>query len=127
MSAGHAVSIHGEGGSIGFVPFDQVHGDIHSLGLRFGSVVYSTDVSDFPKESLPQLHKLDVWILDSLRMRSHPSHLSVGEALDWIARKSPKRAILTHLHNELDYEVLRAKLPEGVEPAYDGLEFTIPA
>lgn len=127
LTHGHPVTVHGEGGSIGIVPFRQIHGDIDSLGLRFGDVAYSTDVSEFPPESWPHLQKLDLWILDSLRQRSHPSHLSVGEALDWIVRKKPKHAVLTHLHNELDYETLKAKLPEGVEPGWDGLEFSFKA
>jgi len=127
LTHGHPVSVHGEGGSIGIVPFRQIHGDIDSLGLRFGDVAYSTDVSEFPQESWAHLQKLDLWILDSLRWRSHPSHLSVEEALGWIARKKPKHAVLTHLHNELDYEALKAKLPEGVEPGWDGLEFSFKA
>ncbi|NLH79823.1 MAG: MBL fold metallo-hydrolase [Phyllobacteriaceae bacterium] len=127
LSVGHAISIPGEGGSIAVTPFRQIHGEIDSLGLRFGGVAYSTDVSDFPKESLTALQKLDLWILDALRIRSHPSHLSVEEAIGWIGREKPKRAVLTHLHNELDYEALKAKLPAGVEPAFDGLELTFPA
>ncbi|MCE1238055.1 MAG: MBL fold metallo-hydrolase [Hyphomicrobiales bacterium] len=124
---GHVISIHGDGGSIAVLPFRQSHGEIDSLGLRFGDVAYSTDVSDFPTESLPHLQKLDLWILDALRTRTHPSHLSVDEAVAWIGRKKPKHAVLTHLHNELDYATLKAKLPAGVEPAWDGLEFVFPA
>lgn len=124
LTVGHPVSIPGEGGAIALTPFRQIHGEIDSLGLRIGGVAYSTDVSDFPPESLPQLHKLDLWILDALRLRSHPSHLSVDEALGWIARKKPKHTVLTHLHNELDYEALKTRLPEGVEPGWDGLEIS---
>ncbi len=127
LTIGHSASIPGEGGSIAVTPFRQIHGDIDSLGLRFGGVAYSTDVSDFPKESLPHLQKLDLWIVDALRTRSHPSHLSVDEALDWIGRGKPKHAVLTHLHNELDYDLLKARLPAGVEPGFDGLEFTFAA
>ena len=53
----------------------------------------------------------------------HPSHMNLDEALDWIGRVKPKRAILTNLHSDLDYEALRAKLPANVEPAYDGMQF----
>jgi len=56
-----------------------------------------------------------------LRYRPHPSHFSVDEALEWIARLAPRRAILTNLHSDLDYEELRTRLPSNVEPAYDGL------
>jgi phosphoribosyl 1,2-cyclic phosphate phosphodiesterase len=78
-----------------------------------------------PEESLPLLENLDVWIVDALRYTRHPSHFSVEEALDWITRLRPKRAILTHLNMDLDYETLRAELPEGVEPAYDGMRFEL--
>lgn len=126
LRVGHPAAIHGEGGSIPVLPFRQIHGDIDTLGLRFGDVVYSTDVSAIPDESLPYLQKLDLWILDALRWRSHPSHLSVEEAVGWIARKKPKHALLTHLHNDIDYQTLAAFLPDGVEPAWDGMELSFP-
>ena len=63
----------------------------------------------------------DTWIVDALRFTPHPSHFSVSDALAWIERIKPKRAILTNMHTDLDYEVLRAKLPPHVEPAYDGM------
>lgn len=68
---------------------------------------------------------LDVWILDALRFRPHPSHFSVDDALAWIARLKPRRAILTNLHTDLDYEDLRRRLPPGVEPAYDGMKIEL--
>ena len=64
---------------------------------------------------------IEVWIVDALRYRPHPSHLSVDRALAWIERIEPRRAILTNLHSDLDYETLRARLPAHVEPAFDGL------
>ena len=79
---------------------------------------YSCDLSGLPDESLPALAGLDVWIVDALRYTPHPSHLSVAEALDWIERLKPQRAILTNLHADLDYDALRAELPPHVEPAY---------
>ena len=70
-------------------------------------------MSDFPEESLQALQDLDVWILDALRYTPHPSHLSVEQALAFIARVKPKRAVLTHMHVDLDYETLRRELPDG--------------
>jgi phosphoribosyl 1,2-cyclic phosphate phosphodiesterase len=67
---------------------------------------------------------LDVWIVDALRWTPHPTHAHVARALEWIARAKPRRAILTNLHIDLDFKALSAKLPAGVEPAYDGLRFT---
>ena len=74
-----------------------------------------------PKHSLRWLEGLDLWIVDALRPTPHPSHWSLAETLDWIARLQPRRAVLTNLHTDLDYETLRQLLPEGVEPAYDGM------
>jgi phosphoribosyl 1,2-cyclic phosphate phosphodiesterase len=61
-----------------------------------------------------------------LRYTPHPSHFSVDDALEWIERIRPKRAVLTNLHADLDYEELRARLPPHVEPAYDGLTIDVP-
>ena len=76
--------------------------------------------------SVAQLTGLDVWILDALRYTGHPSHLSVDQALAWIERLAPKRAVLTHMHVDLDFETLAGQLPEGVEPAFDGMVLTTP-
>lgn len=115
------LEIDGRGGRIEVRPFRQLHGDIESLGFRFGALAYSSDLHGVPDESLPLLQNLDVWIVDALRYRPHPSHFSLEEALEWIARLQPKQAILTHLHIDLDYETLRANLPANVVPAYDGM------
>jgi len=121
IAAGQSLSISGEGGAIPILPFRQIHGDIQSLGFRFGGLAYSCDVSDLPTESIDALNGLDVWILDALRYTRHPSHFSVVDALDWIERIKPRHAILTNLHADLDYDALRQKLPPHVEPAYDGM------
>jgi len=122
---GEPVTIAGQGGPLTVLPILQAHGDIASLGFRFGRVAYSSDLSDLPPESAAALAGLDVWIVDSLRERPHPSHFSVGDALGWIDRLKPRRAILTNLHADLDYEALRGKLPPHVEPAFDGLRFEV--
>ena len=116
-----AVRIEGPSGLIEAVPVPQEHGDIGSLGFRFGGLAYSPDISGIPDASLPLLQGLEVWIVDALRFTAHPSHFSVKQALAAIERLKPKRAILTHMTTDLDYEALRRELPEGVEPAYDGM------
>ncbi len=115
------VIISGPGGDFTFQPFRQIHGNIDTLGILIGRVGYSCDLNDLPAESLPLLRGLDLWILNSLRYTEHPSHLSVDKALKWIARMEPRQGILTHLHIELDYDELAAKLPPHVVPAYDGM------
>jgi phosphoribosyl 1,2-cyclic phosphate phosphodiesterase len=123
---GEAVTVNGEGGTITAVPLLQEHGDIPSLGFRFGALAYSCDLSSLPAASAVALAGVKVWIVDALRYRPHPSHFSVEDALAWIERIKPARAILTNLHSDLDYEELRAKLPAHVEPAFDGLTIDIP-
>jgi phosphoribosyl 1,2-cyclic phosphate phosphodiesterase len=118
---GQPMVIDGPGGAIEAIPFLQKHGSNDSLGYRFGGLAYSPDVSDFPEESWGTLEGLDVWILDALRYTGHPSHLTVDQALSWVGRMQPKRAIFTHMHVDLDYETLKGQLPDGVEPAYDGM------
>ena len=125
MSADHPVTIRATA-AITALPFRQDHGDIESLGFRFGDVAYSSDARDLPPESIAALAGLDLWIIDALRYRPHPSHFSVDEALALIARLSPRRAILTNLHTDLDFEELRHRLPPNVEPAFDGLKIEFP-
>jgi len=124
LTPGHAVTIEGQGGSIEALPVLQNHGDIPSLGFRIGNVAYSADIKGLPDESIPAMEGLDVWIVDALRKAPHPSHMNLEEALVWIERVKPKRAILTNLHADLDYDALRKILPPHVEPAYDGMSFS---
>jgi phosphoribosyl 1,2-cyclic phosphate phosphodiesterase len=125
IAPGRPVTISGQGGPITVLPFLQDHGDITSLGFRFGGLAYSSDLVNLPDDSIAALADLDVWIVDALRYRPHPSHFSFEQTLEWIERIAPKRAILTNLHSDLDFEELRAKLPAHVEPAYDGLRIEI--
>ena len=118
---GEEVVITGEGGPIRFLPIRQVHGPIHSLAFRIGDFAYSSDVSDFPTESISLFAGLDIWVLDALQYRPHISHFSLSDALEWIERLKPGRAFLTHMHIPLDYEKVRNETPDNVEPAYDGL------
>ena len=126
IDIGRAVAIEGAGGALEPVPFRQLHGDIDALGLRFGRMAYSSDINGVPDESLAQLRDLDLWIVDALRYTPHPSHFSVSETLAWIERLRPKRAVLTNMHLDLDYETLRRQLPANVEPAYDGMRVELP-
>ena len=114
--------IPGHGGPLHVVPFRMVHGDIDALGFRFGNIAYAPDVSEMPEASIAHLEGLDILVLDALRYTPHPTHFCLSEALALIDRVHPKRAVLTNLHTDLDYEKLRSELPPNVEPAYDGLQ-----
>lgn len=126
ITAGQPISIEGEGGTITALPYVQEHGDTLALGFRFGGLAYSCDISGFPAQNTSALHGLDVWIVDALRYRPHPSHFTVDEALGWIEHMRPRRAILTNMHTDLDYAKLRTSLPRNVEPAFDGMKIELP-
>ena len=125
IEAGESRSILGKGGPIDLSAFLLQHGRIPALGYRIDDAAYTPDVSDIPEASWPLLQNLDLWIIDGLRYASHSSHFSVSDALGWIDRFKPRRAVLTNLHSDLDYEVLRGSLPDGVVPAYDGMQLTV--
>jgi phosphoribosyl 1,2-cyclic phosphate phosphodiesterase len=125
LVAGQPVTIAGAGGSITALPFRLHHGNIDALGFRIGNTAYSPDLNGIPDESIPALESLDLWIVDALRRTPHPSHFSLSETLGWIERMKPKRAVITNMHVDLDFDTLRRELPSHVEPAHDGLELTI--
>jgi len=125
IEAGAPLTIEGEGGAIAVTPIGLAHGSITSLGFRFGNVAYSPDISALTPESAAALAGLDLWIVDALRYAPHPSHLSASEAVAAAAQIGTKRAILTHMHADLDYEALRRTLPPHIEPAYDGMTFEL--
>ncbi|MGD9914215.1 MAG: MBL fold metallo-hydrolase [Rhizobiaceae bacterium] len=118
--------VEGEGGALTLEPLLQIHGDIVSLGFRLGKLAYCPDVSHFPEGTAERLAGLDVLIIDALQYRPHPSHLSLGQALDWIERLQPKQAFLTHMHIPLDYETVARETPNHVMPAHDGLTIELP-
>ena len=126
LQAGMTTVVAGPGGSIAVLPFRMIHGDIDALGFRFGNIAYAPDVSRMPEESLQYLQDLDVLIIDALRYTPHPTHFSVSEALELIDMVKPRRAILTNLHTDLDYQRLSRELPPHIEPAYDGLQIEAP-
>ena len=120
------LTIEGEGGPLTFEPLPQIHGDIISLGFRIGRMAYCPDVSHFPPSTAERLMGLDVLVIDALQYKRHPSHLSLDEALEWIARFAPRQAYLTHMHVPLDYETVRAETPDNVEPGFDGMRIELP-
>jgi phosphoribosyl 1,2-cyclic phosphate phosphodiesterase len=101
------------------------HGEIPALGLRIGDFAYMPDVKRVPDAAVPALSGLTCLVIDALRYQAHPSHFSLADALDWVGRLGPRRAVLTNLHTDLDYEQLRSEIPAHVTPAYDGLRLAI--
>jgi phosphoribosyl 1,2-cyclic phosphate phosphodiesterase len=108
-------------GELEIVPFEQDHGFSTTLGFRIGGFGYSTDVVELDEKAFEILAGVELWIVDCLRREPHTTHSHLEKTLRWIERVKPRRAILTHMDPVLDYETLRAELPDGVEPGYDGL------
>src|SRR5262249_28540150 len=125
VTAGEPVHVEGAGGGLTGPPILQAHGDITPPGFLLGPPPYSGALIRLPPQSLAALTGLDVWIVDALRYKPHPSHLCVDETLALIDELQPRRAILTNLHSDLDYDELRRRLPPHVEPAYDGLSIEL--
>ena len=116
------VKVQGAGGEITFRPLSVNHGDIESLGFKIDKLAYIPDVLNIPLASWKELENLDILIIDALRRDPHPSHTHLEKTLNWLKKLDPKRAILTNLHNDLDYSELKKELPNNIEPAFDGLE-----
>ncbi|HYC04789.1 MAG TPA: MBL fold metallo-hydrolase [Azospirillaceae bacterium] len=112
-------------GAIELVPFRQEHGRLPSLGFRIGRFAYSTDAVHLDEQAFATLDGVDTWIVDCTRETPHPVHAHLELTLQWIERVRPRHAILTHMNHTLDYETLKAKLPPGVEPGYDGMVLEI--
>lgn len=112
-------------GDIGVRHVDQPHGPIFSSGFRFDfegkSIAYATDFHEMTSDMLALYGGVDCLVIDALRERPHPTHPHLAQTLEAIAAIQPGRAILTHMDQSLDYDMLAATLPDGVEPGYDGL------
>ncbi|CAH0355930.1 MAG: MBL fold metallo-hydrolase [Sphingobium sp.] len=108
---------------------DQPHGSIFSTGFRFThrnrSIGYATDFHEVTTDMLSLYDGLDVWVVDALRQRPHPTHPHLAQTLAAIGSVKPGRAILTHMDNSMDYSALRKTLPDNVEPAFDGMMVTL--
>jgi|ERR1700730_2667445 phosphoribosyl 1,2-cyclic phosphate phosphodiesterase len=117
----HAVDGPFAAAGIHVMPFVQDHGFSTTLGFRIGAMAYSTDVVELDEAAFAALRGVDLWIVDCIRRKPHVTHAHLDKTLQWIARVKPRRAVLTHMDESLDYATLCHELPAGVEPGYDGL------
>jgi phosphoribosyl 1,2-cyclic phosphate phosphodiesterase len=104
-----------------FTPIPVKHGEMDVLGFRVDRAAYVTDFSLIPPDSMKLLANLDVLVLDALRDRPHPNHSTVEASLELIRQLAPERAYFTHIAHDLAHTKTNARLPAGVELAYDGL------
>lgn len=114
-----------EAAGLGVTPISILHGSASIFGYRIGDAAYLTDCSSIPEGSLGLLKGLKVLILGALRHKPHPTHMSIDEAVEASGRIAPERTVLTHLSHNVEYEADNARLPEGVELAYDGMEIEV--
>ena len=121
------ITVDGPGGPVTLIPFRVQHGEITALGLRIGGLVYLPDVSEIPHDAWPLIEGADMFVCDALRPQPHPSHAHLAQALDWITRSGVPRAVLTNMHIDMDYAAVAAQTPDHVEPAFDGMQITVPA
>jgi phosphoribosyl 1,2-cyclic phosphate phosphodiesterase len=112
-------------GDVHIVPLDIIHGGWTITGYRIGRFGYVTDASAIPPASFELLQNLDVLVLNALRFKPHPTHFSLDEALKVVAELAPRRAFFVHMTHHFDHTTINAKLPCGVELAYDGLEVEV--
>ena len=102
------------------------HGKVNSICYIVDKkLAYISDVSDIRKKDFKYFKGLKYLIIDCLWIRNHPSHLNLEKSLKLIKEFKPKKAILTNLHSDLDYNKLLNILPNNIKPAYDGMKLNI--
>ncbi len=105
--------------------FEQDHGFTPTMGLRVGGFGYSTDVVALSDAALALLDGIDTWMVDCFQRHRHTTHANVDQVIAWQRRVRPRRMILTHMGNDIDWAWLQARLPAGIEPGYDGLKIDL--
>ncbi|SLN34879.1 Phosphoribosyl 1,2-cyclic phosphodiesterase [Aquimixticola soesokkakensis] len=116
------IRVEGAGGAITLTPFKVNHGAIDALGFRIGDVAYLPDVFEMDSAALSALTGLEVFVVDALRYKPHPTHANLDKALAWIKTLAPERAVITNLHIDMDYATLARDLPAHIRPAFDGMQ-----
>lgn len=103
----------------------QDHRVMETLGFRIGGFAYSTDLVAMPEETFGALRGLDTWVVGCFQRAPHPVHAHVALVGEWVARLRPRRTVLTHMGMDLDWGWMRANLPDGIEPGFDGMRIEI--
>ena len=115
--------IFNKNNNIQIEPFEVTHGMIKATGYLFDKIAYISDCNKISNSVTKKLMNLDFLIIDCLRKNKHPSHFNYDDAINFAKLVKPKKTILTNLHVDLDYFVLKKKLPKNIIPAFDGLSF----
>ena len=107
-------------------PIDLPHGRFRVMGFRVGNFAYCTDCHDIPPAGREKLRGLDVLILDALRVRPHPTHLSFEQAVAMVEDLKPRRAFFTHVAHDMRHADIEAALPAHVRVGFDGMKLEVP-
>lgn len=107
------------------VPVPVMHGPRPILGFRVGRFAYLTDCNGIPDASWALLEGLETLVLDALRDRPHPTHFTVADAVATAQRIGARRTYFTHICHDLPHAATCARLPSGIELAYDGLTVNV--
>jgi phosphoribosyl 1,2-cyclic phosphate phosphodiesterase len=102
-------------------PLTVIHGRLEVTAFRIKDFAYVTDCNLIPEDTCARLKGLDLLVIDALRFKSHPTHMTLDQAVGYIERLRPRRALLTHISHDIKHDETSQHLPEGVEIAYDGL------
>lgn len=108
-----------------FVPFLQDHDTCNTVGYRFGDFAYSVDVIRLEKPALETLKGVKTWMVDSTgyHQTDNKVHINLQQIYAYNEIIQAERVILTSLSLGMDYQTLISELPDGYEPAYDGMVF----
>jgi len=101
-------------------PIPIRHGNLTILGFRLRDVAFLTDCSGIPEESMGRLRDLDLLILDALRQRPHPTHLSLSQACSTARKIGARQTLFVHCSHNLEHEATNRGLPPEMQLAYDG-------
>jgi phosphoribosyl 1,2-cyclic phosphate phosphodiesterase len=107
-------------------PIEYLHYKLPVTGFRIGDFAYLTDIKSIRYSEIEKLRGINYLILDCLRRKDHLSHFNLEQSLEFIEEVKPKMTYLTHISHLFDtHENILKELPNGVEPAYDGLTFEV--
>ncbi len=106
-------------------PIPLMHGQLPVLGFRFGNFAYCTDCSHIPDESMALLQDLDVLVLEAVRIKPHPAHFNLEQAIEAARRIGALRTYFTHIAHQISHAEVDQNLPDCIQLAYDGLRITV--
>ena len=112
-------------GDVEIIPVECLHGNLKIFGYRINNFAYITDCSAISDEELDKLNGLKVFVINALRIRPHPTHFNLQQAVEVAKKVKAKKTYFTHITHDILHDRINATLPKGIELAYDGIEFNL--